>query len=109
MFQSLLNAWRLPDLRKRLLFTAFIIAMYRLGSFIPVPGIDLAAIKEPVCRRRRLRLLQPVRRAAPSTEWRCSRWASCPTSRRRSSCSCSGWSSRNCRRLPGKVRPAPRR
>ena len=46
MFQSLLNAWRLPDLRKRLLFTALIIALYRLGSYIPVPGIDLAAIKD---------------------------------------------------------------
>ncbi|MHB1344232.1 MAG: preprotein translocase subunit SecY [Thermoleophilia bacterium] len=46
MFQSLLNAWRLPDLRKRLLFTAFIIAMYRFGSFVPVPGVDLQAIKD---------------------------------------------------------------
>ncbi|MCZ7663380.1 MAG: preprotein translocase subunit SecY [Thermoleophilia bacterium] len=48
MLQSLLNAWRLPDLRKRLLFTAFIIAMYRFGSFVPVPGIDLQAIKDLV-------------------------------------------------------------
>ena len=48
MLQSLLNACRLPDLRKRLIFTAFIIAMYRLGSFIPVPGVDLQAIKDLV-------------------------------------------------------------
>ena len=46
MLQSLLNAWRLPDLRKRLLFTAFIIAIYRLGCFIPVPGVDLEAIQD---------------------------------------------------------------
>ena len=52
MLQSLLNAWKLPDLRKRLLFTAFIIAMYRLGSFVPVPGIDLTAVKELVAGRR---------------------------------------------------------
>jgi preprotein translocase subunit SecY len=45
MLQSLLNAWMLPDLRKRLLFTAFIIALYRLGSFVPVPGIDLDAVQ----------------------------------------------------------------
>jgi len=45
MLQSLLNAWKLPDLRKRLIFTAFIIALYRLGSFVPVPGVDLAAVK----------------------------------------------------------------
>ena len=46
MFQSLLNAWRLPDLRKKLLFTAMIIAIYRLGCFVPVPGVDVGAINE---------------------------------------------------------------
>jgi preprotein translocase subunit SecY len=46
MLQSLLNAWRLPDLRKKLLFTALIIAIYRLGCYIPVPGVDVAALKE---------------------------------------------------------------
>ena len=45
MLQSLLNAWRLPDLRKKLLFTAMIIAIYRLGCYIPVPGVDVQAIK----------------------------------------------------------------
>ncbi len=46
MFQSLLNAWRLPDLRKKLLFTALIIAIYRLGCFVPVPGVDMSAVQE---------------------------------------------------------------
>ncbi|GAB4243160.1 MAG: preprotein translocase subunit SecY [Thermoleophilia bacterium] len=46
MLQSLLNAWKLPDLRKRLLFTAFIIALYRFGSYVPVPGVDLRALEE---------------------------------------------------------------
>jgi preprotein translocase subunit SecY len=46
MLQSLLNAWRLPDLRKKLLFTAMIIAIYRLGCYIPVPGVDVNAIQE---------------------------------------------------------------
>jgi preprotein translocase subunit SecY len=46
MFQSLLNAWKLPDLRKKLLFTALIIATYRLGCYIPVPGVDVASINE---------------------------------------------------------------
>jgi preprotein translocase subunit SecY len=45
MLQSFLNAWRLPDLRKKLLFTAMIIAIYRLGCYIPVPGVDVQAIK----------------------------------------------------------------
>lgn len=46
MLQSLLNAWRLPDLRKKLLFTAMIIAIYRLGCYIPVPGVSVESIKE---------------------------------------------------------------
>lgn len=45
MLQSLLNAWKLPDLRKKLLFTAFIIAIYRLGCYIPAPGVNVAAVK----------------------------------------------------------------
>ena len=45
MLQSLLNAWRLPDLRKKLLFTALIIAIYRLGCFIPVPGVSVKSIE----------------------------------------------------------------
>jgi preprotein translocase subunit SecY len=41
----LANAWRVPELRNRLLFTAFIIALYRLGSWIPVPGVDPTQIE----------------------------------------------------------------
>ncbi len=44
MWQSLINAWKLPDLRKKLLFTAMIIALYRLGCHIPVPGVDRAGL-----------------------------------------------------------------
>ncbi len=40
MWQSLVNAVKLPELRKKLLFTAFIIALYRLGCYIPSPGVD---------------------------------------------------------------------
>ena len=43
MFQTLSNAWKIPDLRKKLLFTAFIIFLYRIGSNIPVPFIDMPA------------------------------------------------------------------
>jgi preprotein translocase subunit SecY len=45
MFGWLANAWRVPELRNRLLFTAFIIALYRLGSWIPVPGVDPTQIE----------------------------------------------------------------
>ena len=39
------NAWRVPELRRRLLFTAMILALYRFGSFIPAPGVDSDQIK----------------------------------------------------------------
>ncbi len=40
------NMFRVPDLRNKILFTVFIIAIYRLGSHIPVPYVDFRAIKE---------------------------------------------------------------
>ena len=43
MFQTLVNAWKIPDLRKKLIFTAIIILVYRVGSNIPVPFIDMPA------------------------------------------------------------------
>src|SRR6266550_1130806 len=46
MFSWLSNAWRVPELRHRVLFTALILAIYRLGSWIPAPGVDSSAIKD---------------------------------------------------------------
>src|SRR5216117_3820153 len=40
MFSWLANAWRVPELRKRVLFTFLILALYRLGSWMPAPGIN---------------------------------------------------------------------
>jgi preprotein translocase subunit SecY len=40
MFSWLTNAWRVPELRHRLLFTAGILAVYRFGSWLPAPGVD---------------------------------------------------------------------
>src|SRR5919112_4676416 len=45
MLSWLANAWRVPELRRRLLFTAAVLALYRLGSFIPAPGVDSDQIK----------------------------------------------------------------
>src|SRR5206468_4981476 len=44
MFSWLGNAWRVPELRRRVLFTALILALYRLGSWMPAPGVDSATI-----------------------------------------------------------------
>jgi preprotein translocase subunit SecY len=41
----LANAWRVPELRKRVLFTAAILALYRLGSWVPAPGVDQTALE----------------------------------------------------------------
>jgi preprotein translocase subunit SecY len=46
MLQTLKNAWKLPDLRKRILFTVFIVFIFRLGNFIVVPNINADALKD---------------------------------------------------------------
>src|SRR3989440_3114287 len=45
MLSWLANAWRVPELRKRVLFTAMVLALYRLGSWIPAPGVNSDQIK----------------------------------------------------------------
>ena len=44
MFQTLKNAWKVPELKSKLLFTLLIVLLYRLGASIPVPYIDAAAM-----------------------------------------------------------------
>jgi preprotein translocase subunit SecY len=39
MFEALANAFRIPDLRKKILFTLLMIGIYRVGAHIPVPGV----------------------------------------------------------------------
>ena len=46
MFKTIRNAWSIPDLRKKLLFTLLIIIVFRIGSVIPVPFLDAAALSE---------------------------------------------------------------
>jgi preprotein translocase subunit SecY len=46
LLSALLNAFRVPDLRRKIIFTLAIIALYRLGSFIPVPGIPFMEFTE---------------------------------------------------------------
>ncbi len=46
MFKTIRNAWSIPDLRKKLLFTLLIIIVFRIGSVITVPFLDSAALAE---------------------------------------------------------------
>lgn len=45
MFQTLRNAWKIPDLRKRILYTLLMLVIFRFGSHIPVPGMSAAALQ----------------------------------------------------------------
>ena len=43
--EAITNVFRVPDLRKRLLFALALLAVYRLGGHIPTPGIDTNKLK----------------------------------------------------------------
>ncbi len=45
MISTILNAFRVADIRKKLLFTAVMLALYRLGAYIPVPGVNVEALE----------------------------------------------------------------
>ena len=45
MLQTLRNAWSIPELRKKIIFTLFILLIYRVGNVIPVPFIDITTLK----------------------------------------------------------------
>lgn len=46
MFQTLRNAWKIVDLRKKILYTLFIVLIFRIGSAITVPFVDASIMKE---------------------------------------------------------------
>ena len=50
MLATLKAAWRNEDLHKRLLFTMFMLVLFRIGGSIPVPGIDRVAFTEIIKR-----------------------------------------------------------
>lgn len=45
MIQTLKNAWKIPDLRKKILYTILLLVVFRFGSIIPVPGLDKEVLK----------------------------------------------------------------
>ncbi len=46
MLRTIANAFAVADIRKKLAFTAAMLALYRLGAYIPAPGVDVNAVKE---------------------------------------------------------------
>ena len=57
MLNAISNAFRVPELRKKILFTLAMIALYRLGAYIPVPGVDVKAVQALVSGNAALGLL----------------------------------------------------
>ena len=52
MLTAFVRAFRTPDLRKKILFSLAIMALFRLGSVIPTPGVDYEAVKGCISRTR---------------------------------------------------------
>ena len=48
MFKTIANAFKIKDLRKKILLTLLLLFIYRVGCFLPIPGIDVAQVKESV-------------------------------------------------------------
>ena len=46
MIQTIRNAWKVPELKKKILFTIMALLIFRLGSAIPVPYIDGESLKQ---------------------------------------------------------------
>jgi preprotein translocase subunit SecY len=44
MFSTLRNAWKVPDIRKKILYTLMMLLVYRIGAHVPVPGMDIVAL-----------------------------------------------------------------
>ena len=57
MLTAISNAFRVPELRQKILFTLAMIALYRLGAFIPVPGVDLDTVQALISANAALGLL----------------------------------------------------
>jgi preprotein translocase subunit SecY len=45
VIRTITNAFSVPDIRKKLAFTAAMLALYRLGAYIPAPGVDIDTVK----------------------------------------------------------------
>ena len=76
------------ELKQRILFTAMALVVARLGTYIPMPGIDATELARQIFQQQQGILdVFNLRRVARSDAWRSSRLKSCPTYRRRSSSS----------------------
>ena len=99
LVQSFQNCFKIPDLRRRILFTLGLLIVYRIGGQITVPGVELVVLKEYFESAGNTLFGCTTSWVVPLPAGRSSLWASCPISAPRLSCSC--WArlfptSRNC-------------
>ena len=74
MFKTLINVFRVPELRNKVLFTLFMLAIYRIGYQVPLPGVDQDKFAEMVnpnlkdiqAAERQLTAAKAARSAAPA-------------------------------------------
>ncbi len=52
MFKTIINAFKTPDVRKRILYTLLLIVLFRLGCFITVPGVNTVTLNEAMSNAR---------------------------------------------------------
>jgi len=57
ILNTIINAWKVPELKRRILFTAGIFIVFRLAAHVPVPGVDTTALKQLFSRTQLLGLL----------------------------------------------------
>ncbi len=48
MFSTLRNAWKVPDIRKKMIYTVMMLLVYRIGAHVPVPGVNVAEVARQV-------------------------------------------------------------
>jgi preprotein translocase subunit SecY len=89
MLSGFQNASRIPELRRRLLFTLAMLAVYRLGIHVPTPGIDRQAMAAfLISKRIPFSAFSIYFQAELSSNFRFFHWASCPISAHRLFYSC---------------------
>jgi preprotein translocase subunit SecY len=60
MLRAFANAFKIPDLRGKILFTLGIIAVYRFGSFVPIPGVDFGVLQAAIAQAETVGVAQLV-------------------------------------------------
>ena len=87
MLETFRNAWKVEDLRKKIIYTLIMLLIYRVGSVIPTPGVNVDYIAQQVNNISMLGMLDFIN-GQNFSNFTILRWVFRPTSPPRSSCSC---------------------